>query len=205
MDIKSSQSIKYYKSCDELPMFNWEKLKQTGDLNWLCVEFDGYNHIKADEKAKGVYEDILDEYSKLSKNNQAIQYYDLLIDISDAQSRIGFATIFIMRLNENPTMPEATKKGMIEELRQRRFYINESRPLHSELKRIDRQLGQAQMKLNALIKEKEQKEKATGKATPILKVKQRVENIIKRSLDFKKISVSEWIYILEDLPKKKVA
>lgn len=210
MDSKQFKNIGYYQSCDELPMFNWIKLHKTEepDLRWLLFDFNGFQNIEFPKgKLEKAYDAISEEYEALTRNKKSTDYYELILDISDAELRIKIVTTLLFTLAKNPFKPAETLKQYIDELHHWRFYINKDMPLSEELPRMKMQLKAVQMKLNQMYKDKKDIEKGLkSENTPILKLKTKVENIHGRTFDFRIMTVSEWVYAFQDaLNKKKSA
>ena len=206
MDDKPIKTLRLYTDCDDLMMYNWEKISKTNDLRWLIVGFDGYGQKSTEEEKEQLeikYKEIVSEINDLTNSNEADNYFDLVCDLSDIQTRIEIASFALYQIDSRPLMNEETFDIYIGVLKDWRFYWNKSKPKAEELKRLDRQLGAVKMKASQHKKEKEKIENKSTEKIALRKIKQRVSNKIGRDIDFRKTSVSEWIYILEDVSKQK--
>lgn len=188
-------------------MHNWINIHKgdVPDLKWLIYGYNGFNKdISTTKELEGAYDSIIEEYEAITRNQSTEDYYDLLIDISKAQQRIDIVSVLLDSLAKRPLKTKETLKEFVEELNHWRFYINLNNPIKEELEKMLRQLKAAQSKLNLMVKEKKDIEKGLKKdKMPIRKLKQRVENVHNRTFDFKVMTVSEWIYALEDAYSKK--
>lgn len=206
MDSKQNKNIRLYKSCDDLPLYNFEKAKK-GDLKYLVWGYDGFGKVKKPKNISKIWEGLLEEYSSLVKNNQLFQYYELITDISYQTVRITIVSELLHQISTRANIKKELQKEYYKELRGWGFLFNESKPLESEIQRLYRQIKAAKMKLSQMIKEKRRQESKKKDKTPFLKIKTRVENHLKRHIDIRKTTVSEWVYIVEDIfnSKKKAA
>jgi hypothetical protein len=57
-------TITYYDSIETLPLYNFDKYRNTKDLNWFIEGFDGRQPKEANEKLQEIEKAILDEYFK---------------------------------------------------------------------------------------------------------------------------------------------
>lgn len=204
MDI--NQTIILYKSCADLPMHNFNEVRKTGDFSWLVVGYDGYKKVKGlnDKKAKKRWDDIQEDYLQLTKNNTTIQYFELIVDQSDLRVRYEHAKAILTQLEERPSIDPEIKKAYIQELREWRFYLNEGKSFEKEIERLVRQLKAVKMKIKMMGDEIDSAERKRPSMN-LVKLKVDVQNIIKRDIDLKKISVEEWVYTLDNLSKNKAA
>lgn len=56
--------INYYDSIEILPLYNFDKYRNTRDLNWFIVNYDGRAKKIENEKLNSIEKVILDEYFK---------------------------------------------------------------------------------------------------------------------------------------------
>lgn len=203
------KTLRISRNCDEISAHHFFKLRETGDLQWLYPKYDGWDEIAGDlpKNAKEISLDIADEYSKLIKSNRTMQYMDCLDDIETAATRIfGVAVMLDMIKSRWHFMDKETQEQYLERLRNWNFALNTSKPLKDELDRLHRQLRAAKTKLKRLENERDQMEKSLKEdGVDVVKFKVAVQNILKRDIDLKKISIKEWHYTIESLPRKKAA
>lgn len=203
------KTLRISRNCDEITAHHFFKLRDTGDLQWLYPKYDGWDDIteKLPENAREYRNDILDEYAKLTKNNTTLQYMDCVDDIESAATRIYGVAIMLdaIRLRWD-FMADDTKKQYIEKLRFWNFILHTGKPLKEELERLQKQLRAAKTKLKRLEKERNDMEDSLKKdGIDIVKFKVLVQNILKRDIDLNKMSIKEWHYTIESLPRKKAA
>ena len=203
------KTLKVSRNCDEITAHHFFKLRETGDLQWLYPKYDGWKDItkKLPENAKEYADAIADEYSKLIKNNTTLQYMDCVDDIETAATRIYGLSIMleVIRLRWH-LMGKEMQEKYIEKLRNWNFLLNPKKPLKKELERLQRQLRAAKTKLKRLEKERSNIEEGLKKeGVDIIKFKVAVQNVLGRDLNLKKMSIKEWHYTIESLPRKKAA
>ena len=56
--------MNYYNSIENLPLYNFDKYRNTKDLNWFLVDFDGRQKKIESKELEQVEKTILDEYFK---------------------------------------------------------------------------------------------------------------------------------------------
>lgn len=209
MDTAEPTPIRISRNCEEISAHNFYKLRDTGDLQWLSPSFEGWGDIKdkLPENAQEVADDIADEYSILTKNNKTLQYMELVDDTEIAATRIYGASILLDNINRRwYMMAEHVRDEYVKTLGKWNFILDVRKPLADELKRLYRQVKAAKTKLKRLEKEKESLEKEFKKdGTDVIQLKVNIQNILKRDIDLRKISIKEWHYTLESIPRKKSA
>lgn len=198
MDTKQPTDIRIYTNCDQLPMWNFEQIRKDGDLKWLVYGFDGWGEVEALETAKETWDNILNEYSELTANNETLQYFEILADESDLQTRFNHCAVLLKNIAERwELMPKNIQKGYIDALKEFRFYLNTSKPLDKELEQLFRQLKNVEMKLKQIQGEKQVFEKKRPEMD-LIEVKVKIQRIIKMPIDLKKVSVKEWLLTVND-------
>jgi len=55
---------KYYESIETLPLYNFDKYRNTRDLNWFIIGFDGRQTKQTNPAMEAIEKTILDEYFK---------------------------------------------------------------------------------------------------------------------------------------------
>lgn len=196
----NTKPIRLYQNCSELPMYNFDLCRKDSDPKWLVYGYDGWGEVTVPEGVEKVWDDITNEFAVLTSNNSTMQYFDLCADESDMRIRIEMVNALLWQIETRPNMKDEIFKGYCNELRRWRFYFNESKDKAQEIKRLKKQLEVVQSKLKLLLDDKENFEKK-NKSSDLLKIKVSVQNILKRDIDLKKISVKEWILTLDNLPK----
>lgn len=54
----------YYNSIDNLPLYNFDKYRNTKDLNWFIIGYDGRDKKVQNEQLQEIEKAVLDEYFK---------------------------------------------------------------------------------------------------------------------------------------------
>ncbi len=196
----NKKDVRLYKDCSELPMHNFEEARKDNNFKWLVYGYDGWGDIEVPEKTIEIWDDILNEYAALTKNNKTIQYFEIWSDLSDLETRIIQANVLLFQLESRPQMEKQLKESYIKELGKWHFFYNSSKDHNQEIKRLKKHIGVVKTKLVLLESDKENFEKK-NKTSDLIKIKVAVQNILKRDIDLRKISVKEWIITLDNLPK----
>ena len=183
-------------------MHNFDQIRKEGDLTWLVYGYDGFGNVTITLDAPKIWDEIINEYSELTQNNKTLQYFELVSDSSDMETRIIQVTALLKQLDERPLMDKDIKKRYVEELSGWRFYYNDSKDHIEEVERLKKQLEVVKQKLRLQEKDKESFEGKQDKGD-LIELKVLVQNAIKRHIDLRRISVKEWVYTLNNL--KKVA
>lgn len=207
MGTRKSKTVRISRDCEEISAHNFFKLRDTGDLQWICPDFEGYGQVKLPEDADAKASEILEEYAKLTKNDKTLDYIENVRDLEKAVTRILGASIMLDAIDKRwYMMSEETQNSYAERLGRWNFILNRSKPMDQELQRLYRQLRAAKTKVKRLEASKDQMEKGFSKKNiDIVEVLVQVKNILKRDIDLKKISIKEWHYTVSSIPKKKAA
>jgi hypothetical protein len=56
--------IQYYESIETLPLYNFDKYRNTRDLNWFIIGYDGRQKKIQNDQLQSIEKTILDEYFK---------------------------------------------------------------------------------------------------------------------------------------------
>lgn len=60
---KKNTISQFYESLEDLPLYNWSKMHEKNDLNWLRIDYDGrQKQIKENETLLGIKKRLHDEY-----------------------------------------------------------------------------------------------------------------------------------------------
>lgn len=186
-------------------MFNWLKIREKNDLNWLVYGYNGFNKVEADDRVSKIWEDLLDQYEALVRNTDMRDYYELVADLDDMRKRHDFGVVLINQIAKRPFMTEETLKNYAYELNKWRFYINLDNDLTKEVDKIINQLKAVAMKIKMKENEKADFEQNSSEGSnSIRKEKVILESHLQRSIDFRITTVSEYHY-MKELAFKKTA
>lgn len=84
--MKLIRERKTYKSCDDLPLYNFIKIVCDGDLSQLYSEPAKFIHKQADLSA--IWEKIFNEYNELTDNTQSKHIFNLIKEITLLNGRL---------------------------------------------------------------------------------------------------------------------
>ena len=202
MDTTPDVIIKISRNCDEISAHNFFALNKEKDYSWLIPGYDGWEEITTFPIDTPVhYENIINEYTQITENNSTLQYFELKVDLTDEESRILAGKSLLFQLETRwGFMTEELKKAYIKELHGHRFHFDVRKPILEEIDRIKKQFSVVEMKIEQLKKRIKPFEEDND-IIDIVDVKIKMQNIIKRDIDLKKMSIKEFSKTLMSLKK----
>ena len=138
--------LKYYRNCDEIPIYNFYKVLQEKDYNHLYPEFDGYNSVEHHDDIEKTWKKIYDEYVDLSGDKTTMQYYELMGDILHLTTRYKVVSALLTILATSAMEKEVTLL-YIAELKSWDYVINTKNPFEKEIEKMVLQLKQSENKI----------------------------------------------------------
>lgn len=180
------------RNCEELSIYAFDKARSTSDLRWLVEGYTGREKIELPEGIESIFNDIMNEYCELTGDNKSLQYYELVVEVSDLKLDFDISTALLGTLLTE--MTKETRKEVVKELGHRGFLLNEGKPFNEEFERLERQLRQRRTKLNRKKSELEEFRNQDGEIISIHKQKINLLRITElREIDLKSTSVIEWV------------
>tara|TARA_R110000782_G_scaffold66208_1_gene134405 strand:- start:363 stop:992 length:630 start_codon:yes stop_codon:yes gene_type:complete len=190
--------LNYYRNCDEIPIYNFYKVLQEKDYNYLYPKFDGYNAVEHHDDIEKTWKKIYDEYVDLSGDKTTMQYYELMGDILHLTTRYKVVSALLTILATSAMEKEVTLL-YIAELKSWDYVINTKNPFEKEIEKMVLQLKQSENKIR--IKESKleelKKENSSGESFTLTEQQVALELALnKNEIDIKKVSVSKWIAMM---------
>lgn len=191
--------LEIYKSCDELPLYNFVKIVVRDELRFLNI-----NRLNFDvtEDHKLAWTDLLQEYTGLSKDNKQFHILDLLKVITKSNLTVDLIQHIVEFLAND------FDKDMITILRSLGFaykYDPNSDTYDSDLKKTISQAKAIIVKKNIAEKELEdlKSESTDKKATEqdYIALLVALSKFQGYHIDWKKVSVSEYVETLNSFVK----
>lgn len=189
-----------YKSCADLSIRRFDAIYNTGDLKFLCVDYDGYEDIDVPEEAEQRWKDIMDEWVKVCDNRTLSYYYQLIREVAYLETRFYVSKEMLGQIYTR--YPHAMDETMfdlyIEELAKWKYHYNKENTVLDEVHRLlnqhkasENKLGIKKSELDNLRKENEQEDAQTLEAQAVV-----LEHITgKNTIDVDTTSVLKWIEI----------
>lgn len=193
--------LKYYRNCDELPIFNFYEILKTKNYAYLYLDYDGYDDMVAKDNFQDVFQDIYEEYVNLIGDNTTLIYYELIKDVLYLETRYKVVSSLMKNMTSTP-MNKETRKAYIGALRKWRYKIDEKKDFGDEMIRVVRQLKASK---NALkIKQSELKalreKNDNGSNLTLVQQEVKLEQALSRNnVDTKKTSVTKWVYMIKEI------
>jgi hypothetical protein len=196
---QEQKPLRFYFSCDDLPIWNFHKIMETSNYSYLVIDWDGFEKLTIDqEKAVERWGQIYNEYCRLTSNNKAIAYY------RNRQRLLWLETRFVVC---GKMLVQMAMRNMRAEM----FlgYINVLRdfkvPYPKDVKDIEcienagRFLKATKNQIE-LLRDEIEKMTETGEYVPFEKEVVDVEHALgKNEIDTKKTSVSKWIQLINKI------
>lgn len=190
--------MKLYKDSKELPLFNYERITETGDYNYMIKGYDG-EELEEDkerqEMLKSKFNDIIREYS-ISINAKT---NDLLVLGSAEIAKINFIkfttllAIVEMKERQNTLRQEMGLPEHWEDMKEAlaQIKIRKSDNLQEQKKYIEERIAMWQTNLDKAVKniENNKKEAQDKEATNINDAIVSIEMILERTIDLNKTSL----------------
>lgn len=108
--------LQLYRSIENLPLYNFDKYRNTQDLNWFIEGFDGRQKKIEDPQLKEVEKTILDEYFKAIDDRSFTNKLQKIARIEVLKTKYAVVKILISSLSIGLDNSDNRYK-MIEELR----------------------------------------------------------------------------------------
>ena len=190
---------KYYRNCDELPMYNFSKILETNNYAYLVVGYDGYEDAVFEEsKANEFWESIYEEYCKLTQDNKSLMYFAIFQELVYLKTRYQVAVTLLTQLELG--LSDDLKNDFIEELRKWKYKINKDRPLKDELGRMLKQLNAS---TNAIkIKQSQLDDLKAKNSEKLSLIEQTVKLELalgKNEIDIKKTVVAKFVALFKEV------
>ncbi len=188
-----------YKSCSDLPIYNFHKVMETSNYAYLVKGWDEHTDVVLDkDKMAGIWVDIYKEYCVLTNNNKALQYYRKKGRLFYLEMKKLVVGRLLLQLSVND-LDEDSQKVIIDEIREWKFdyapNIKDTTAIENVLRLLrvqDNEIGL----LKSSLKELEEK----GDDIPLIKQVVKVEQLLGRTeIDPRKTSVEKWVYMMDEI------
>lgn len=187
-----------YRDCSEIPIYNFNRAKTTGDLRYIIIGWDGRSDVKLPKEANENWNDIKNEWIELLDDNTISYYYDLILEVIYLQTRYNLVSEYIKQIATRD-MDMETMEKYVELLAGWRYKYNRKNLKRVEIERLMQQLKSSQNKIGLKLDEIEKLKKDNGyDEAPQSLEKQAVilEQITgKNSIDVMTTSVKKWLEI----------
>ncbi|AKG94199.1 hypothetical protein AVT43_gp25 [Polaribacter phage P12002L] len=192
--------LKYYRNCDEIPIFNLYRILESKDFSYMYLDYDGYNTVKIEKGINEVWDKIYQEYLNLIGDNTTLIYYELVNDLLYLETRYSVASSLLQQIALGG-MTKDMLRAYILELRNWKYKIDDKKPLHSELERMVRQLRGSENKIRIKKEEKKALEKgSTNEKMTLIEQQVKLEQALSRNeIDTKKTVASKWITMIKEV------
>jgi len=147
---KLVENIILFNSCADLSIKRFDIIYRTGDLRYLCIDFNGYNDIEAPKEAESRWKDIFDEWVKVCDDRSIAYYYQLILEVAYLETRYHVSKELIGQIYSRypESMDDSIFDRYVEELAKWKYIYDKSKGVTSEVIRLLRQHKASKNKLN---------------------------------------------------------
>jgi len=189
-----------YKSCNDLPIWNFDVIYRTNDFKYLVVDYNGYDDIDIPKGANERWDAIKNEWVELLDDATTAYYYQLVLEVVYLQTRYNVVKQLLKIMWDREDMDEESMKIYLGALKEWRYFYNEKATRVVEIDRLLKQLKRSQnkitIKLDELAKMKEEYHLDDGDTSTLDKQAVTLEQITgKNNIDTRTTSVSKWVEI----------
>lgn len=196
----------YYNSIETLPLYNFDKYRNTRDLNWLIVGYDGREKKIQNEQLQSIEKVILDEYFKAIDDRSFTNRLQKWAEIEVLKTKYFVVKSLLSRMYKGfPNNQMETRLLFIKELAMHGFKMSEINTIDGDKLEINRlNTGCEGIKTKITLIEMELVNDAKVETTSLTKQLQIATIGLQYPyrLDAKTITVSEWIEICKLLEEK---
>lgn len=186
-----------YKNCSDLPIWNFNAIKESNDFRYLVVGYDGYKDIEVPKGANERWQEIRNEWVKLIDDNEVAYYYSLVLEVIYLQTRYNVVKTWLNEMFNRPDMEGETLDLYIKMLKEWKYKWNKKAHKFDNIQRLLKQLKMSQNKISLKLSELEDlKAKYDNEGGDDLSI-ERQRIIINKStgfnIDLKTDSVKTWV------------
>jgi hypothetical protein len=194
------KNLRYYRNCDEISIYSFNKISSEGDLRHMVFDWDEYSEVKINEElAEQNWKEIFDEYCKLTDDNKIIMFYDVHQDLMKMKAK----KYTILKLLEvfTTVFEKDHQDQFLQLFKDFGYPMDLSKGINEEIDRIQKRMIFFQNAIN--IKQKEFDSLKGGEGGEEMPFMQQVVQIEKATgrdnIDIRKTSAKKWIYILKSI------
>jgi len=192
-------TIQLHKTCDTLPIYNFYKIIETDDFNYLMVGYNDLNQFDGELDPAQIganWNEILTEYSKLVSNKKIITNYEKQIQILGLEFDIKCITETLDNFEE-------FEDGLVLTLLEN-FGINIDlkKPIGNQIEMVVRKVKGLRNKVRILkvnyanqFGKEEKKQVKSNLVKEALSLEMSLE--MGREIDVRTTSVSKWVYMVD--------
>lgn len=140
---------KTYNSLEDMPLYNWHKMQEKNDVNWLRIDFDGRQKKIIDKRLDDLKKTLEDEYfvlwdddkfkETLSKRNEIAYYIGLYDTVQSILFRMNTGIIAGIGDKEvEKALSAEARHKYIMQLKQLRYIMPVLNSVEGDLQEINR-------------------------------------------------------------------
>lgn len=190
-----SNNLRYYRNCNEIPVWNFNEIIKSGDFNWLVYGYDGFNKYDNinSEECSLIWEEIKNEFFILSDNQSSIRIIFLEAEIDYLTRRFDIVYALLHTLISKRVQGEQIDQ-FIDHLNRWMYYVNKSKPLKEELIRLTKQHQASKITIARKKNELEKliEDSAKGDVN-IVREKIKLQRVLSMQIDLKTTTMAEWL------------
>jgi len=197
---------KYYETIETLPLYNFDKYRNTRDLNWFIIGYDGRQTKQSNPSLEAIEKVILDEYFKAIDDRSFTNRLQKWAEIEVLKTKYFVVKSLLSRMYKGfPNDQMETRLLFVKELARHGFRMSEINTIDGDKVEIERlNTGCDGIKTKIALIESELVKDAKVETTTLTKQLQIATIGLQYPyrLDAKTLTVSEWIEICSLLNEK---
>ncbi len=187
-----------HKSCETLPIYNFYKIVDSDNLNYLVVNFDDLDDVKIEIDpitARLNWNDILTEYAELTANKKILNNYEKQIEIVYLEAIINAGEKILENYNEFEDIEILLLLNKFD------YAFDKTKNIENQINMVIRKIKGYRnkvriLKANYANKNKKVKEEVKSNLSKdALSLELSLD--IGREIDIRRTTVSKWVYMIE--------
>ena len=204
MGYKRNLRLKYYINCDELSIYNYDKITKSGNLQWLVQGYEGRENIKIDvHKCEKLWSEIREEFFCKIATEKEFKSIWLTEEVQYLVNRYRIVSVLLDGLTRN-IVSEENRPEYLKHLNRWRFYISDKKSLEPQYQKLTKQLDASLI----TISKKQEELKAinesakTNEEINIYDQKLKLARLLNIQIDLKNTCCTEYAALLKQARKE---
>lgn len=190
------KNTKLYLGIGDMPIYNFDKILQTNNLSYMVVDWNERKEIEIPKDANERWEEIYNEYCKITANNDALTFYSLNCEVLYLETRFYIVSNLINGLSE------INKESFGRELNAWKIPFNIKGSIKKQAEQLKRHLRIAEQNLNMKKRKRDALKNDDVEETTLLKQVIIIQEQLGVKIDIRKDSVEYFLAAIDRLKEK---
>lgn len=198
-------AVRYYKGCDDLPIYNFQKIIETNNYAYLVYGWDENRRAFQDnDYCRELWDSIYNEYCKLTEDNASLMYYSLQKQLNYLKARYYIVSKLLDIMVDGTVLDSIELTEIyIQALKKWKYFIKRNKPIDEEIKRMYRELKISINKIELVEYELESFENTDEERVTFVSEVVGLEIALnKNEINPRTTSVSKWRAMIDKLKEK---